>query len=67
MRHDEIRNDPIVSECIGKINGKAGSLNSLFRELREVYLFEALSDIEMAAKKAQERLNKIKFDADKRS
>ncbi len=67
MTHDEIRNDPVISECITKVNTNAGWLNSYFRELREVKLFVALSDIEKAARQAQERLNELKFNADKRT
>jgi hypothetical protein len=54
-------NDLELNAELVKIHHKASSLNSLTREGKEHALFMALSDLEMAAREAQCRLNKMKY------
>lgn len=61
MKNDEIRNDLELSEWIQKVHTNSGLLDYYYRELKERELFIALSDIELAAKNAQWRLNELKF------
>lgn len=59
-------NDLMLNELCLKVRQNADKLPMMQREQMERALFIALSDIEMAAKKAQQRLNEMRFEADPR-
>lgn len=54
-------NDLILSEYMTTVHAKGNELDRLCREGKEQALFKALSDIEVAARSAQERLNDLKY------
>lgn len=54
-------NDLELSELLTEIHLQDACLATYCRNGKEQALFNALSDIEMAAHKAQERLNKLRF------
>ena len=60
-------NDPTVNENCLKITGLARQLSHLQAEARKkknLALFVAASDIELAARKIQERLNELDYGKD---
>lgn len=60
-------NDDVVCEQSLKILGEAGKLERYTREGREASLFMAYSDIERAARRAQDRLNELRYSKEKKN
>ena len=56
-----MKNDLELSEMVSRINRNAATLNRLLRDQMESELFRTLSDIELAAKFAQNRMNELRF------
>jgi len=59
------RNDQALTDHLIQIHRKQHILDYLTREGREHELFMALSDIEMAAHKAQKRLNELRYGGER--
>ncbi len=57
-------NDLELSECMTKIKLKAACLNTWCANSKEKALFNELMEIESAARRAQERLNEMKYGKD---
>lgn len=57
-------NDLRLSELITQINLKAACLNTWCRDAKEQRLFTELMEIETLARKAQERLNEMRYGKD---